>query len=408
LDIVFIPDTDIGLPNFRRELHNVIRMYFSKYPVYSANETTNYNNMYNYWYSSKFGNYKGGCSFSDPPNMVKLRAVGNAIAVLHVTDQRDCSSGGRFSSEIDYDKTLVHESGHALFGLQDEYCCDSSYREQPEVPNIWTSLQRCQADASNLSYPPNFCTQICKGGRCISFWRIDPVRPPPGSIMGPAEHSDPTSNHLNAGLRRIHWKLERCLGGSCGGKGSGGTSPGGQRQEAGKVSETAGTDPSDLSERINALGDSKPAGPALGGSIPNIEPDDKILGVELTVTDNSARIGSIQVTRAALPEDDGETELRVEALGAGDRVLHTYQVSDPRDAEIEGGEHIRLPEAKVWVFAPLNSEIQGLQLSAGETAPELPGGGVAPPIRVDLRPALQGLCGQFPSVDQCFQGIEPQ
>jgi len=97
--------------------------------------------------------------------MANLSAVGDTIAFLHQTDLRDYRSGNRMSSEIDYDKTLIHESGHALFNLMDEYCCDSSYSQQDCVPNIWSSLAACQADAPNLGYTAaayGRCQYVCR------------------------------------------------------------------------------------------------------------------------------------------------------------------------------------------------------------------------------------------------------
>ena len=39
---------------------------------------------------------------------------------------------------------LLHELGHSLFGLADEYCCDGGYWEAKPIPNIFESKQECE------------------------------------------------------------------------------------------------------------------------------------------------------------------------------------------------------------------------------------------------------------------------
>lgn len=209
LDVIFIPDTDITLANFRSLLDEVVEDLYFKYNV----TFRFWRGLYNFYYSGQQGNYEELCNFTSPPNMANLSAVGDTIAILHQTNLRDCRSGNLMSSEIDYDKTLIHESGHALFDLRDEYCCDSSYSQQPCVPNIWSSLAGCQSDASNISHPASNCTQICSGTDCINFWRIDPTAPI-GCIMGPSQHAA-NSDFGKACLRRINWRYGKCISGDC-------------------------------------------------------------------------------------------------------------------------------------------------------------------------------------------------
>jgi len=214
MDLVFIPDTDISVANFRNGLAGVIENRYFGYDTYLGNDTIMWRTLYNFYYSGVQGNYEELCSFTAPANLATLQAVGDSIAILHSTNLRDCKSGGMFSSEIDYDKTLVHETGHALFNLKDEYCCDSSYSQQACVPNLYASLAACQADAPNLSLPASACTQLSKGGTTINFWRIDSAATADGCIMGPAQH-EAGSDHREADRRRILWRWGKCLGGQC-------------------------------------------------------------------------------------------------------------------------------------------------------------------------------------------------
>jgi hypothetical protein len=207
LDVVFIPDTDITVASFRAQLDDVVRLFF-RYPQIEASRV-----HHNFYYSSIQGNYEETCSFTDPSNMAKLLLVGDTVAFLHSTTLRDCKSGKRFSSEIDYDKSIVHETGHAFFGLMDEYCCDSSYAQQACVPNLYASLAACEADAPNLGYQKSDCKQLKKGAQTINFWRVDP-NGAGGCMMGDAQHTT-GSVFQKACVRRMNHRYAKCAAGNC-------------------------------------------------------------------------------------------------------------------------------------------------------------------------------------------------
>ncbi len=208
LDIVFIPDTDISIATFRESLVDVLETLYFKYDVIQS-----YRTLYNFYYSEVAGDYEETCNFTDPANMANLTVVADTVAILHESDLRDCRSGSRMSSEIDYDKTLIHESGHALFDLRDEYCCDSSYSQQACVPNLWNSLAACEADSAELGYAASDCAQLTKGNDSVNYWRIDPTGSA-GCMMGTSMHNA-GSDFGQACLRRIRFRYERCLAGDC-------------------------------------------------------------------------------------------------------------------------------------------------------------------------------------------------
>jgi hypothetical protein len=192
------------LDAFRAALPSVIGGLYFKYAIIKDGR-----GFYNFYYSGKQGNYESGCNFNNPSNMATLTATGDAIFFLHKDEERDCSTGKRVSSEINYDKSLVHETGHILFGLKDEYCCDSSYSAQPCFPNLWDSLSACQAAAPIIGYPATNCQRLGS----LNFWRIDPSNTT-GCIMGDAEHK-PGSDFRKACRRRILAKYTRCGNGNC-------------------------------------------------------------------------------------------------------------------------------------------------------------------------------------------------
>ena len=207
LDTVFIPDADITVTDFRDRLDEVIELFFRYDPI------LRWRGMHNFWYSGQQGNYEEFCKFTNPPNMANLTAIADAVAFLHTTVLRDCSNIPRMSSEIDDDKTMVHESAHTLYGLQDEYCCNTKYKPQPCAPNIYDSLASCEADAPALGYAASDCTQLSGGTTTLNVWRIDPSTEP-ACIMGPNQNKA-SSLFRAACERRLQWRYGKCSGGNC-------------------------------------------------------------------------------------------------------------------------------------------------------------------------------------------------
>jgi len=83
--------------------------------------------------------------------------------VLHWETFRDCTNGGltHFSAEGSNTKAFLHEAGHAVFGLGDEYCGDTSYFQPANEPNIWDLENTCRAEQTAKSRDPNACYQFC-------------------------------------------------------------------------------------------------------------------------------------------------------------------------------------------------------------------------------------------------------
>jgi parallel beta-helix repeat protein len=78
---------------------------------------------------------------------------------------------------------VIHESGHALFGLVDEYCGDTYYTQPGSHPNVWSSLSGCQSYASSHGWSLGNCRQIkdinASGAVTCSkgYYRYDPDAP---------------------------------------------------------------------------------------------------------------------------------------------------------------------------------------------------------------------------------------
>lgn len=110
----------------------------------------------------------GGCG--TPDTDVAIDATYRDVdAILHVADLRDCANGSRFSAEGGPTKAFLHESGHAVFGLADEYDGDTSYFEPAVEPNIWADESDCRSEQTAQGRPASTCGEftIRQGG----WWR---------------------------------------------------------------------------------------------------------------------------------------------------------------------------------------------------------------------------------------------
>ena len=68
--------------------------------------------------------------------------------LMHQNNLRDYASGGLFSTEMQNRGTILHEAGHSLFGLADEYA-GGVHWEDPDFGNMWDSLAEAQDAADN-------------------------------------------------------------------------------------------------------------------------------------------------------------------------------------------------------------------------------------------------------------------
>jgi hypothetical protein len=114
-----------------------------------------------------------------------------------------------FSTEPTSLGTVLHETGHAPFGLPDEYCCDGGYYEPAPHPTMYDTLAECEADAPALGRTAADCRTITDS------------RPTPPKVW---YTSEPTPNDLmnrdrrppQAGdIRRMNWFFDNCDDGKC-------------------------------------------------------------------------------------------------------------------------------------------------------------------------------------------------
>lgn len=94
-------------------------------------------------------------------------AFADQLVLMHTNELRDCGGGGRATAEPTSFRTIVHETGHGLFGLPDEYCCDSFYSENR--PIIYESQNGCLTDADNA--PWRNCVSFVSSRNNRTYWR---------------------------------------------------------------------------------------------------------------------------------------------------------------------------------------------------------------------------------------------
>ncbi|MCX6682397.1 MAG: hypothetical protein NTY71_05365 [Methanoregula sp.] len=197
IDVVFIPDIDYGgdMARLSRDVQDTIINGYLRNTAVEQNRT-----KFNFYYLNDEADVTGfddGALFTPPLDSCEsfqdATTFADSIAVVHVTGFRDWAGqrcGRRvFTSEPTSYRTFVHESGHSLFGVKDEYCCDSGYRQNDPNPNIWSSRNNCRNDANAMGWDPDDCDNFCPAGsgNCgTGFWDIDP----PHCIMACSQSCD--------------------------------------------------------------------------------------------------------------------------------------------------------------------------------------------------------------------------
>lgn len=140
--------------------------------VYGAQDIVKTNlDKFNFWVYKNVGDEAGcGTVHADASTDMPWR---DDDAVLHFTNFQDCTNAGlsHFSAEGSNTKAFLHESGHAVFGLGDEYDGPTNYSivQSPE-PNIFDTEAECRSEQTTKSRDPNECYQFTT--RSGGWWSI--------------------------------------------------------------------------------------------------------------------------------------------------------------------------------------------------------------------------------------------
>lgn len=113
---------------------------------------------FNFWIYTKKAS-RDNCGKPDS-SVSSNMAFRDADAVLHEETFRDCSIGSRFSAEGHDTKAFLHESGHGVFNMADEYDGDTSYFEPANEPNIFKTNSNCTSEQTSEGRPTSACSQF--------------------------------------------------------------------------------------------------------------------------------------------------------------------------------------------------------------------------------------------------------
>lgn len=148
-DVVFIPDTDItNMNTFRGHVRSMITD-----AVLAEPSIIPWNTQFNFYINPLTGTATDFDRISidglhqKPTNWANI-SFAEAKVLMHRLNLRDYATGGLFSTEQQNRGTMMHEGGHSLFDLADEYAGGSHWQE-PINPNNWDTLAGAQTDAPN-------------------------------------------------------------------------------------------------------------------------------------------------------------------------------------------------------------------------------------------------------------------
>jgi len=221
-DIVFVPDSDYGsaadidtwLPTFLGHINDQIDQRLgAKDPV------TGNLDKFNFYYTRMQGT---ASSHTLPANLALASPWADAYVILHTAEFGDSTIMGRpsiYGAEGPIGRSFIHESGHGIFGLADEYDgvpngCRTHYFQPDPMPNIWATNASGRADATSQGWDPD---DIWKFTECQGdWWKLGTT----AYIMEDGTHF--ANGWGRPASRRIQWFLDQFPAGGSGGGGGGG------------------------------------------------------------------------------------------------------------------------------------------------------------------------------------------
>ena len=228
LDVVLIPVDYNGVPGrtYRDFVGDVRRLVVEGYLAHE--QVTNNRDKWNFYVNPVTGGLMQTTigstvnrSVTQPTNWSKVSAFADVAGYVHNNASwRDFASFGgggvgSFTIQAPLTGTILHETGHAIFGLSDEYCCDGGIVTTSwQHENMFSSQASCQASAGAHGVTASDCTQLTAtngfcGGRDASGnpilggtnqqWRQDAA----SDLMGCGGNSGADAGLLDDS--RIHW-----------------------------------------------------------------------------------------------------------------------------------------------------------------------------------------------------------
>lgn len=204
-DIVFVPDNDYGsaadtdtwLPTFLDHINHQIDERLGGAAPVSGNL-----DKFNFYYTRMQGI---ASSKTLPADLTLLSTFADAYVLFHTTTFGDSTSMGTpsiYGAEGPVGRSFIHESGHGIFGLADEYDgCGTFYFQPDPMPNIWANESLGRADATSEGWNPDDIGKFtdCQG----DWWKLGTTE----YIMFDGTRF--ANGWGDPAARRVQWLLDR-------------------------------------------------------------------------------------------------------------------------------------------------------------------------------------------------------
>jgi hypothetical protein len=211
IDLGYLPNSDYGSYRaFTDDLQPMaLQVFYTDTNSFSA-WTRTFRNIFNLW-AGPTGARNTSCNFPVDAPAQTVRGAFDATAVLHRNDFRDCATialgGGIGTTQTtlgDGAWVFVHEMGHYVFGLGDEYVGGgNSAVSTPR--NVHGSEGACQSTSTSEGLTSANCMQIGSSGT----WRNDDGQ------LTTMEDRNLASDWRTLSGRALGNRLSACTGGQC-------------------------------------------------------------------------------------------------------------------------------------------------------------------------------------------------
>jgi len=204
LNVVFIPDTSMvsRMGMFKDAVGDQIDNTFHR-----EDWVRRFRNSYNFFINPRTAiarDFDTGQPHQLPSNSNMLTFAQGRV-ILHFHNIRDQAGSGYFSSELDVRGTMLHESGHSLYRLADEYDGSTTHRQTDPLPNNWDN--KADAEAAAPSYAGKTAADVREMGAGSDWYRICRNTCPMRSSGAPINNYDEPCK-----MRVLHVLMQRASG----------------------------------------------------------------------------------------------------------------------------------------------------------------------------------------------------
>ncbi len=187
IDIVFVPEEHYSQDDYLDFVDLVVNLtrdwYLDLDGLTTGPLIDNYRDKFNFYiYNRGFYDPDGfavqaGCSGWLPDGFWG-DASGTDVAAILAPDGSGawgCANGLgpsgyhlHFIALAEREGQIIHETGHSLFGLVDEYCGNTYYTEVSGPKNVWSKENKCLNDAEDNDWSLGVCDNFC-----YDWWKYD-------------------------------------------------------------------------------------------------------------------------------------------------------------------------------------------------------------------------------------------